>query len=377
MLYANEGGEIHRLKKRIGGLLPTLREFDGKKPIALLTFLSQLREGINAIGVSEAAAVRVLAFLLAGNAKSFYDSITMSGTRSRTVTQTYTCPHVVHSLIDRYLTDTELQNAYDRVTLIAQRTNETENEYADRISEAARDCANVFEDHALVHYYVRGLPETTLERVIEDLRRLPEKERHYLTAVRRLAMAQGKHVYGTNGSRRTTMDYDVNGLERTINALETSFIGIRFTIQYRPGIVHQVPDALSRIISPQGNDDRPFDYEAPTYGDHENVFVTTRTRKCAANVTKTASERTPRTNDSGNVRKRNEKRQRPQKQMTNAYEDDEQRVIRELDENVHGNDAENEDEALDEVLDEDLDIFDLGMAYRDGRTQCTHRRRSG
>ena len=87
--------------------------------------------------------------------------------------------------------DTELQNAYDRVTLIAQRTNENENEYADRIAEAARDCANVFEDHALLHYYVRGLLETTRERFIEDLRRLPEKGRHYLTAVRRLAMAQG------------------------------------------------------------------------------------------------------------------------------------------------------------------------------------------
>ena len=80
-----------------------------------------------------------------------------------------------------------------------------------------------------------------------------------------------------------------------------------FTIQYRPGIVHPVPDALSRIISPQGNDDRPVDDEVPTYGDHENVLVTTRTRKRAANVTKTASERHPRTRDSGNARKRNEK----------------------------------------------------------------------
>ena len=138
--------------------------------------LSQSGEGLNALGVSEAAAVRVLAFVIAGDAKSFYDSVIMSGTRSRTITQTYTWPHAVHSLIDRYITDTELQNAYDRVTLIAQRTNETENEYADRISEAACDCANVFEDHALVHYYVRGLLEATRERVIEDLKRLPEKE---------------------------------------------------------------------------------------------------------------------------------------------------------------------------------------------------------
>ena len=138
-----------------------------------------------------------------------------------------------------------------------------------------------------------------------------------------------------------------------------------FTTQYRPGIVHQVPDALSRIISPQGKDDRPVDDEVPTYGDHENVLVTTRSRKRAANVTKTASERTPRTNDSGNVRKRDEKRHRCRRQTKNAYEDDEQRLIREFDENVHGNDAGNEDEALDEVLDEDLDIFDLAMAYRD------------
>ena len=43
--------------------------------------------------------------------------------------------------------------------------------------------------------------------------------------------------------------------------------------------------------------------------------------------------------------------------MTKPYEDDEKRLIREFEENVHGNDAENEDE--------DLDIFDLAMAYRD------------
>ena len=91
-LYAGEGGEIHRLKKRIGGLLPTLREFDRKKQIESRTFLSQLQEGLNALGVPEATAVRVLAFLYAGDAKSFYDSVAMSGNRSRTFTKTYTWP---------------------------------------------------------------------------------------------------------------------------------------------------------------------------------------------------------------------------------------------------------------------------------------------
>ena len=81
-LYVSEGGEIHRLKKRIGGLLPALREFDGMNPIAPLTFLSQLRYGLNALRVTGMAAVRILAFLLAGVAKSSYDSVTMIGTRS-------------------------------------------------------------------------------------------------------------------------------------------------------------------------------------------------------------------------------------------------------------------------------------------------------
>ena len=190
-MYASEGAKIHRLKKRLCGLLPTLHPFDGKKLISLLTFLSQLREGLNALGVAEAAAVRVLAFFLDGDAKSFYDSVTMTGTCSRNTNRTYTCPYVLHSLIDRYLTDTELQDAYVRVTLIAQRPNENENDYEDRIAAAARDCANVFEDHALVYYYVRGLLATTRERVTEDPRRLPEKERNDLTAIRRLATAQG------------------------------------------------------------------------------------------------------------------------------------------------------------------------------------------
>ena len=46
--------------------------------------------------------------------------------------------------------------------------------------------------------------------------------------------------------------------------------------------------------------------------------------------------------------------------MANPYEDYEQRLIREFDQNVDGNDAENEDD--------DLDIFELALAYReDGR----------
>ena len=51
-----------------------------------------------------------------------------------------------------------------------------------------------------------------------------------------------------------------------------------FTITYSPGRVHQVPDALYRLISPDGNDNKAVEDEVPTYEDHEHAVVTTRQR---------------------------------------------------------------------------------------------------
>ena len=78
--------------------------------------------------------------------------------------------------------------------LISQKRAEDENAYADRSIAASHDCSNVFEDHTLVHYYVRGLLETSRDKVIEDMRRLPEHEQRDLTSIRRLAFAQGNTV---------------------------------------------------------------------------------------------------------------------------------------------------------------------------------------
>ena len=83
--------------------------------------------------------------------------------------------------------------------------------------------------------------------------------------------------YGSNGSRFTSMAYYVDGLERTIKALEAPVIGIRFYDTVSPLHCSSGPVCVSRIISRQGNDDRPVDDEVPTYGNHENVLETTRT----------------------------------------------------------------------------------------------------
>ena len=132
-----------------------------------------------------------------------------------------------------------------------------------------------------------------------------------------------------------------------------------FTIKYRPGRVHQVPDSLSRLIPPHGNDDKAVDDEVQTYGDHVHALFTTRQR--AAN-----SPETPRTTANIPTR-RTDRRKRKTKRATNQTndEDDERRLLNGFEWNSTKANVENGDEALDDVLVEDLDIFDLALAYTD------------
>ena len=136
-----------------------------------------------------------------------------------------------------------------------------------------------------------------------------------------------------------------------------------FTVKYRPGLVHQVPDALSRVFTPDGNDDKPVDDEVPTYGDHESVFVTT-IRK-AANVrpnwlTSTARKRI--------TRKRTARTGTDAGRMNmngTAELTDEERLLTDFQQNHIDHNTTNDDEAIDDVLDEDLNIFDMALAYQD------------
>ena len=132
-----------------------------------------------------------------------------------------------------------------------------------------------------------------------------------------------------------------------------------FTMTYRPGRVHQVPDALSRLTSPDGNDDKADDDEEPTYGDHEHALVTTRQRAANTPETPRMTANTP--------TRRADRRRRKTKRATDQTndEDDEKRLLHGFERRSTKENVDNGDDALDDVLDEDLDIFDLAMAYTD------------
>ena len=117
-----------------------------------------------------------------------------------------------------------------------------------------------------------------------------------------------------------------------------------FTITYRPGRVHQVPDALSRLISPDGNDDKAVDDEVPTDGDHEHTLVTTRQRVANAPDAPRSTTNTP--------TRRTDRRKRKIKRATDQTndEDDERRLLNGFERNSTKANVENGDEALDAYL---------------------------
>ena len=136
-----------------------------------------------------------------------------------------------------------------------------------------------------------------------------------------------------------------------------------FTVKYRPGLVHQVPDAFSRILTPEGNDDKPIEDEVPTYGDHEAVFVTTRRK--AANVTPNL----PATTTGKRItRKRTARTATDERRMNTkgtAQLTDEERLLIDFQQNHIDHNTTNDNEAIDDVQDDGVDIFDMLRAYQD------------
>ena len=101
---------------------------------------------------------------------------------------------MVHALIKRFLTEDVLQEAYENVSSVTQKSNEDENAFADRLGDPVRNCAGVFTYREIVQYYARGLSPLIREQVLYALRNMRDYERDDITAVTRLAAAEGSYV---------------------------------------------------------------------------------------------------------------------------------------------------------------------------------------
>ena len=183
-------GNTAKTVTRMRGLMPRLKNYNGKNPLALLTFLRELRQALNGVGLSEGAATRTISWFLEDNALQVYSQHTHSGIRATTAVNICWAT-VVNALLERYLTDDVIADAHNRVITAAQDTAETELEFADRLEQYADNCSGVYTDAGLTHQFLRGLLPTTRAIVAERVRQLPTAEQTNFSVVRRIANAEG------------------------------------------------------------------------------------------------------------------------------------------------------------------------------------------
>ena len=145
---------LYRPKTQIDGLYATSGTYSGVKPISLLGFLSTFKEVFNAYGTSEAVTVRALAYFLAKEAKDVYQAQVNPGALDSPNALEATWPYVTNALIRRFLADDIPQSAYDAVVCATQGASEDEIKFAQRITDAARECSHVFQPMELVNSFV-------------------------------------------------------------------------------------------------------------------------------------------------------------------------------------------------------------------------------
>ena len=183
--------KVGKLAAAVKGLVRENLCFDGREPIRLLAFLTDVKRGFDGTGIFEGLAVHVLQYFVEGDAARFYRSVTSTALRSLYAQADVAWPVLIHQFIRRYCPDSVLGDAYNRVTRMTQLDDEDELRYADRIQDAAMDCPGVFTESMLINYFVRGLPKTTQDTVAEQVPRLPLENRGDFFAVRKIAHAEG------------------------------------------------------------------------------------------------------------------------------------------------------------------------------------------
>ena len=186
-----DAGKVVKRADALRGAFPHLRNFSGKHPVLLLTFLKQFKAACDLSEIYEGLATRVVSLFLEEDAYRFYTTLTSAALQSSgQALRPLPWPVLVHRLLKRYCSEDALSKAYEKVTRARQRDNETESAFADRIHQAAIECGDVFDERTLVSYYISGLLPTVRYAIAESVLNMSEDVD--LSVVRRMAVAAGE-----------------------------------------------------------------------------------------------------------------------------------------------------------------------------------------
>ena len=215
----SENRRIGKNVRRIKNLIPSLGNFDGSEPIALLKFPRALQEGFNTLRAPGGTAVRTMAFLLRGDANNFYESRSQSATpiRGGPTMSKMTWPRMLHTFIARYLTNDHLRTAYESVIRILQQPEDPQDGFARRIEQNGADCCQLFKDHKIVSYFIQGLLPRIRYTAAEQMKNFVEQERGSRLTAGRVSEAEGRSVRACFG--------DPGGRMRPIRSRDTTTTG--------------------------------------------------------------------------------------------------------------------------------------------------------
>ena len=177
------------------------------------------------------------------------------------------------------------------------------------------------------------------------------------------SLHRGTHFHLKDRPRRLRLADDDFRLDWPHYAVEITIFTVRLHLKYHLGLVHEVPDALSRVLTPDGNEDKPIDDEVPTYGNQEAVFVTNRREVANSTSNQPATTARKRNTRKGTARTHTDTGRRNTNDTVGLT--DEERLLSDFQQNHIDHNTTNVDEAIDDVLDKDIDIFEIFLAYQD------------
>ena len=151
----------------------TVPLFDGVDSIAVLAFLKNYKFACDETGVSEGAALPLMKYFMAGEAKDTMLSYVGRGTgfadTEPGVDAINSYPEAVQWLLITYARESVLQVAYREVATMTQRQGDSENEYALRLRKAALRCGDAFTERNLIATYIEGLGHASHHVIREDV----------------------------------------------------------------------------------------------------------------------------------------------------------------------------------------------------------------
>lgn len=137
--------------------------FNGDDPLTVLHFLEELKTVFDDASICEGDARHMFRYFLTGDALRLFKGLTAK--------ERDTYPQIVRWMLRTYVRENLLQEARDEFFARSQKSEETEQEYAEALRELSRRCVGMLSEKEVRTRFVRGLIPAIRTHVSGKIRR--------------------------------------------------------------------------------------------------------------------------------------------------------------------------------------------------------------